>query len=95
MFSEPRFRIGTQGSDGHWYLDMRDIWSADLENEDDTISLEECPEIYYVGGYECDTDRDSAMTTFSDVDIAFLRGKSKWKSGTAENILRRHNMSSN
>ena len=82
-------------SDGHWYLDMRDIWSADLENEDDTISLEECPEIYYVGGYECDTDRDSAMTTFSDVDIAFLRGKSKWKSGTAENILRRHNMSSN
>lgn len=46
-------------------------------------------------GYECDTDRDSAMTTFSDVDIAFLRGKSKWKSGTAENILRRYNMSSN
>lgn len=41
MFSEPRFRIGTQGSDGHWYLDMRDIWSADLENEDDTISLED------------------------------------------------------
>lgn len=95
MFSEPRFRIGTQGSDGHWYLDMRDTWSADLEDEDDTISLEECPEIYYVGGYECDTDRDSAMTSISDVDIAFLRGKSKWKSGTAENILRRHNMSSN
>lgn len=53
------------------------------------------PQVHYVGGYECDTDRDSAMTTFSDVDIAFLRGKSKWKSGTAENILRRHNMSSN
>lgn len=59
------------------------------------ITLEDCPQVHYVGGYECDTDRDSAMTTFSDVDIAFLRGKSKWKSGTAENILRRHNMSSN
>ena len=37
-------------------------------------------------------DRDSAMTNASSEDIAFIRSKSKWDSGTAENILRRHTM---
>lgn len=95
MFSEPRFRVGTKADDGNYYIDVRERFNEGVENESDLVTLEDCPQVYYVGGYECDTDRDSAMTTFSNVDIAFLRGKSKWKSGTAENILRRHNMSSN
>lgn len=33
-----------------------------------------------------------AMTNVSSEDIAFIRSKSKWDSGTAENILRRHTM---
>lgn len=33
-----------------------------------------------------------AMTNASSEDIAFIRSKSKWDSGTAENILRRHTM---
>lgn len=45
-----------------------------------------------VGGFETDRDRDSAMTNVSSEDIAFIRSKSKWDSGTAENILRRHTM---
>lgn len=95
MFSEPRFRVGTKADDGNYYIDVRERFNEGVENESDLVTLEDCPQVHYVGGYECDTDRDSAMTTFSDVDIAFLRGKSKWKSDTAENILRRHNMSSN
>lgn len=95
MFSEPRFRVGTKADDGNYYIDVRERFNEGIKDESDLITLEDCPQVHYVGGYECDTDRDSAMTTFSDVDIAFLRGKSKWKSGTAENILRRHNMSSN
>lgn len=72
------------------------------ENTDDA----ECPpcilSIYHmfseprfrvgVGGFETDRDRDSAMTNASSEDIAFIRSKSKWDSGTAENILRRHTM---
>lgn len=46
----------------------------------------------YEGGFETDRDRDSAMTNASSEDIAFIRSKSKWDSGTAENILRRHTM---
>lgn len=42
--------------------------------------------------FETDRDRDSAMTNVSSEDIAFIRSKSKWDSGTAENILRRHTM---
>lgn len=95
MFSEPRFRVGTKADDGNYYIDVRERFNEGVEDESDLVTLEDCPQVHYVGGYECDTDRDSAMTTFSDVDIAFLRGKSKWKSGTAENILRRHTMSSN
>lgn len=46
----------------------------------------------YIGYYETDIERDSAMTAASDFDIAFIRNKSKRKSGTAQNILRRHMM---
>ena len=74
---------------------LMELKSQMPNNESDLVTLEDCPQVHYVGGYECDTDRDSAMISFSDVDIEFLRDKSRWKSGTAENIVRRHNMSSN
>ena len=48
--------------------------------------------IDYIGYYETDIERDFAMTKDSDFDIAFIRDKSKWKSGTAQNLLRRHTM---
>ena len=41
------------------------------------------------GGYKSDIERDSAMTSISDSDIAFIRHK-RWTSGTAQNILRRY-----
>lgn len=48
--------------------------------------------IDYRGYFETDIERDSAMTEDSDFDIAFIRDRSKWKSGTAQNLLRRHTM---
>lgn len=40
-----------------------------------------------------DSNRQNVtMTNVSSEDIAFIRSKSKWDSGTAENILRRHTM---
>ena len=44
-----------------------------------------------IGGFTTDEDRDAAMTKVSTDDIAWIR-KGKWKSGTAQNILRRHTM---
>lgn len=45
-----------------------------------------------VGGFKTDEERDSAMTDFSDFDIAFVRCN-KWKdSGTAINLRRRFTM---
>lgn len=44
------------------------------------------------GGYVSDIDRDSAMTNNSDVDIAFIHS-GRWDSGTAQNILRRFEVS--
>ena len=41
------------------------------------------------GGYDSDISRDAAMTMESDMDIAFIRA-GRWTSGTAQNILRRH-----
>lgn len=41
------------------------------------------------GGFKSDEERDSAMTRDSDLDIAFVR-EGKRKSGTAQNIVRRH-----
>ncbi len=46
-------------------------------------------EIVCRGGYKDDIERDSAMTRNSDVDIAFIQ-EGRWTSGTAQNILRRH-----
>ena len=45
--------------------------------------------VYLIGGFKSDVERDSAMTKNSDIDIAFIE-KGRWKSGTAQNILRRH-----
>lgn len=92
MFSEPRFRVGTKADDGNYYIDVRERFNEGVEDESDLITLEDCPQVNYVGGYESDTERDTAMTHASDQDIAFIRGKSKSKSGTAENILRRRDM---
>lgn len=41
------------------------------------------------GGFKSDVERDSAMTEVSQRDIAFIE-KGRWTSGTAQNILRRH-----
>ncbi len=41
------------------------------------------------GGFENDIERDEAMTEASEEDIAFI-GRGRWTSGTAQNILRRH-----
>ena len=42
------------------------------------------------GGYDSDISRDAAMTEESDFDIAFVKDN-RWTSGTAQNIMRRHN----
>lgn len=43
------------------------------------------------GGFKTDSERDSAMTNDSNIDIAFVRDEKKM-SGTGENILRRHKL---
>ena len=40
-------------------------------------------------GFNSDEERDAAMTKDSDIDIAFVR-EGKRMSGTAQNIVRRH-----
>lgn len=47
-----------------------------------------------VGGFKTDEERDYAMSRDSDEDIAFVRW-GKFKSGTAQNIIRRHAFFSN
>lgn len=42
-----------------------------------------------IGGFNTDEERDAYMTRNSDIDIAFVR-KGKDNSGTARNIIRRH-----
>lgn len=44
-----------------------------------------------IGGFKSDSERDSAMTNASNIDIAFVRDEKKM-SGTGENILRRHKL---
>lgn len=45
-----------------------------------------------IGGFINDIERDTAMTKTSDKDVAFLL-PGKWDSGTAQNILRRYEVS--
>ena len=47
-----------------------------------------------VGDFKTDEERDYAMSRDSDEDIAFVRW-GKFKSGTAQNIIRRHAFFSN
>ena len=49
----------------------------------------EVDDVYFVGGFKSDEERDSAMTNDSDFDIAFVKDN-RWNSGTAQNIKRRH-----
>lgn len=42
-------------------------------------------------GFRSDEERDSAMTTDSDFDIAFVKDN-RWDSGTAQNIKRRNSI---
>lgn len=43
------------------------------------------------GGFKSDEERDAWMTENSDIDIAFVR-PGKRRSGTAQNLVRRHEM---
>ena len=45
-----------------------------------------------VGGFKSDVERDEAMTRNSDIDVAYIM-KGRWTSGTAQNILRRYEVS--
>ena len=45
-----------------------------------------------VGGFKSDVERDEAMTRNSDIDIAYIM-KGRCTSGTAQNILRRYEVS--
>lgn len=79
-----------------------DIWAQnflldDLEVDPDRVTVyhmysePNCanPKVYkFKGGFNTDSERDSAMTAASSRDIAFVRDE-KTMSGTAENILRR------
>lgn len=46
-------------------------------------------EYEWVGGFQSDEERDAAMTSISDYDIAWVR-PGREKSGTAKNLLRRN-----
>ena len=45
--------------------------------------------VFFRGGFKSDEERDSAMTEYSNFDIAFVKDN-RWNSGTAQNIKRRH-----
>lgn len=92
MFSKPRFRVGAKGEDGCYYVDLTEELNEGITDECDRYKVEDCPVIRYVGDFESDTERDEAMTSASEEDIAFVRNKSKWNSGTAQNLLRRRTM---
>ena len=47
--------------------------------------------VLFSGGFKSDEERDSSMTNVSNYDIAFVKDN-RWKSGTAQNIKRRHNI---
>lgn len=47
--------------------------------------------VTFIGGFQTDEERDSAMTEDSDFDIAFYHWN-RYKSGTARNIQRRHEL---
>lgn len=45
--------------------------------------------IHTVGNFTTDVERDTAMTSISNEDIAFVR-KGRYQSGTGQNIIRRY-----
>lgn len=49
------------------------------------------PDVFFVGGFTSDEERDAAMTKASDFDIAFVKDN-RWDSGTAQNIKRRYGL---
>lgn len=55
---------------------------------DDFDNYEDNDQVYFKGGFHSDIERDSAMTSVSDIDIAFVKDN-RWNSGTAQNIKRR------
>lgn len=54
-------------------------------------TVPDAEEVYFVGGFKSDEERDSAMTKASDFDIAFVKDN-RWNSRTMQNIKRRHNI---
>lgn len=55
---------------------------------DDFDNYKNNDQVYFKGGFHSDIERDSAMTSISDIDIAFVKDN-RWDSGTAQNIKRR------
>lgn len=61
------------------------------ESTSDEWLEEDLVDVHFMGGFQSDEERDSAMTENSDCDIAFIKDN-RWNSGTAQNIKRRHNI---
>ena len=92
---DSRFVVGD-----YWGVDEKaQIWlKENLPQEEHTrvtvYHMYKKPRILYStkfnqsGGYSTDVERDAAMTSASDIDIAFIHN-GRWCSGTAQNILRR------
>lgn len=72
-------------------LNEEDLWRITVYHMYSSPRYISRPGIHTKGGYKSDIERDEAMTTNSDVDIAFIR-KGQWTSGTAQNILRRREL---
>lgn len=67
MFSEPRFRVGVAGQDGFYHVDMVDELNADLCEDDDPYTIDDCPIVHYVGGFE--TDRELRCRLCFDIEV--------------------------
>ena len=75
----------------HMFDSSRNIPEGYIEKKPtlDEWLEEDLVEVHFMGGFQSDIERDSAMTKNSDCDIAFVKDN-RWDSGTAQNIKRRH-----
>lgn len=80
MFDSPRNKPERHIEEGYNLID-----------EYDWVDRGDSVEIQFIGGFQSDEERDSAMTQNSDCDIAFIKDN-RWNSGTAKNIKRRHSI---
>lgn len=75
----------------HMFDTPRNIPEGYREYKEYEFVDDEGCEVTFHGHFKSDEERDSAMTRDSDFDIAFIKDN-RWKSGTAQNIQRRHNI---